>query len=516
MKKLLQVLLAIGIVLGAVYFLAIDHLLKHIIETEGSRTLKARLDVGRVTFHLLPTSIRLENVQVTNPRQPTRNLIEFAAAGTPLQLGALRERRLDIPELQIQGLRFNTTRAQSGAIAGVTPVGDAASSAELPDGAQVALQQQQRLQDEMDRTRQDLGAILAKWQQRVQRLPDDARIDQYRARAAALRSAGQQAELAQLRQQLQSELGNARQLAEEFELDLQNTRAQLAYAQSAPLSGGISAASPQVLNGIVGGLLGAEFKPVLTTLAQQLDQLVRQQTDASANAPQLALLVRRANIDGQLDIGAQPLLFTGTVDNFTPQPRLWGVVTSFALAGVPAQSSQFSAKGSVDLRKTPHIDMRFDLAQFPLRNLPLSTNPQLGLTITSAIADIRGLLTCTGNQVDIDLLSRFEQAALDVRAATDHAAQALKGALHDVAEFDVKLKASGALAQPALSFDSSLTPRLAAALDQQLQSGGAAGAHANPEIQQQLGEVQRLANDFENLRRQLLARQAALQELGTP
>jgi hypothetical protein len=515
MKRLLQALLLIGVLLVAVYFLAIDYVLKGLIEREGSRALAARLDVGHVTFHLLPASIRLEAVQVTNPQQPARNLVEFASLSTPLQLGALRERRLDIPELQIQGLRFNTTRAQSGAIAGVTPVGGASETAELPDSAQIALQQQQRLQDEMSKTRQDLTTILAKWRQHLQQLPDDSRIEEYRQRALQLRSAGQTAELAQLRQQLNSEVGKARQLAEEFELDMQNARAQLAYAQSAPQSAGSVAATPQVLNAMVGALLGAEFKPVLGTLVQQLDNVIRQ-ASAQQDSPQLALLVRRASIDGQLDIGTQPLLFTGTVDNFTPQPRLWNVATSFTLAGVPSQPSQFSARGRADFRKTPNIDLRFDLRQFPLRTLPLSRNPQLAITIDSAVADIQGMLACTGNQVDVNLLSRFQQAKLDVQATTDNAAQTLKGALHDVTDFDVNLQISGSAAQPTLKFDSSLTPRLAAALGQQLQSGNAPGTQPGSELQQQLGGVQQLANDFENLRRELLARQSALQNLGTP
>lgn len=514
MRRLLQALLLLGVVLIAVYFLAIDHVLKAVIEREGSRALTAKLDVGRVTFHLLPTSIRLEAVQVTNPREPTRNLVEFAALSTPLQLDALRAGRIDIPEMQIQGLRFNTTRVQSGAIAGVTPVSSATEPAGLPDSAQVALQQQQRLQDEMNKTRQDLAGILAKWQQRLRELPDESRIEEYRQRAQTLRATGQNAELTQLRQQLNSELGKARQWQQEFELDMQNARAELAYAQSAPQSAGGVAATPQVLNGLVGALLGAEFKPLLSTLVQQLDQLVR--NNARQDTAQPALLVRRATIDGQLDIGTQPLLFAGTIDNLTPQPRQWDVITSFALAGLPTQPSQFSARGRADFRKTPHVDLRFDLRQFPLRGLPLSRNPQLGITIDSAVADIQGMLACTGNQVDVNLLSRFAQTKLDVRATTDSAAQALHAGLQGVTEFDVNLQVSGAMANPNMKFDSSLTPRLAAALGQQLQSGGAQGAAPNSEIQRQLSGVQNLANDFENLRQQLLARQNALQNLGTP
>lgn len=517
MKRILRALLAIVVVAGAAYFLLIDYALKAVIESEGSKALTARFDVHGVTFHLLPLSIRLEGVQVTNPQQPTRNLVEFAELATPLQLAAIRDRKLDIPELRIQGLRFNTTRARTGAIAGLTPTGGAIDSApELPDSAQIALQQQQRLRDEVGRTQQDLAAILAKWQQRLQHLPDDSRIAEYQQRAAALRGAGKNAELAQLRQQLGGELNNARQLADEFELDLQSARAQFAYAQSAPQSGGNFSATPQAMNNIVGSLLGAEFQPVLATLAHQIDRIVAQQT-AAGNSAQPSLLVRRAIIDGQLDLGSQPLLFTGTVDNFTPQPRQWNVVTEFALAGVPAQASQFSARGRADFRKTPSLDLRFDLRQFPLRNFPLSRNPQLGIGIESAVADMQGLLSATGNQIDINLLSRFQQAALDVHAATDSAAQTMKAALQDVSEFDVNLQVSGDMQKPTMKFDSSLTPRLAAALGQQLQPGGAAQpGDLNPELRQQLGGIQQLANDFENLRRQLLDRQAALQNIFEP
>jgi hypothetical protein len=38
----------------------------------------------------------------------------------------------------------------------------------------------------------------------------------------------------------------------------------------------------------------------------------------------------------------------------------------------------------------------------------------------------------------------------------------------------------------------------------------------SPEVRQQLGGIQQLASDFENLRRQVLARQAALQSIFGP
>lgn len=515
MKRLLRAVLIVIALLCAVYFLLIDHVLKALIEREGSKALTARLDVGRVVFHLLPTSIRLESVQVTNPQVPTHNLIEFAALDTPLSLGALRERRIDIPELRIDGLRFDTARARTGAIAGLTPLPSATTGAsDMPDTAQIALQQQQRLRDEVTRTRQDMADLLARWQQRLQQLPDDARVADYQARALALRSAGKSAELAQLRQQVNSELARAQQWKEDFELDLQNARAQLAYAQSAPQSAGSAGATPQALNDIVGALLGGEFKPLLEAAGLRLDRFVRQ---AAAGGDTPAVLIRRAAITGQLDLGSQPLLFAGTVDNLTPQPRQWNVVTEFALTGVPTQPSQFNAQGRIDFRETPRVDVRIDLRQFPLRDFPLSRNPQLGIAIDNATADLQGLLSSTGNQFDLNLVARFHQATLTVQAATDNASQTLRSALQGANEFDMSLQASGAMQQPTLKFDSSLTPRIAAALSQQLQSGsGAQAEQLNPELRQQLNGVQQLAADFETLRQQLLARQAALQSIVAP
>lgn len=514
MKRFLRILLSIVLLLFAIYFLLIDHVLKALIEREGSKALAARLDVGKVVFHLIPTSIRLESVQATNPREPMRNLVEFAALETPLQLGALFERRIEIPELRIEGLRFDTQRERSGAIAGLTPLPATSTIDPVPpDTAQIALQQQQRLRDEVDHTRQDMAALLAKWQQRLQQLPDDARVADYQARAQALRAGNKTAELEQLRAQVRGELARAQQWKEDFELDLQNARAQLAYARSAPLSAGTAGATPQAMNDLVSSLLGSEFKPQLDAAGARLDQFVRQADAAGA----LALLVRRANVSGQLDFGSQPLLFAGTVDNLTPQPRHWNVVTEFALDGLPTQPGHFNARGRIDVRQTPRIDVRIDLRQFPLRDFALSRNPQLGITVQSAAAEVQGLLSSTGNQFDLNLVGRFEQASVVARGATEAASHALKEALQGLTEFDVSLQASGAMHEPTLRFDSSLMPRMAGALSQQLQIGGGPQAEQlNPELREQLDNVQQLVADFETLRQQLLTRQAVLQGIVAP
>ncbi|HSB97997.1 MAG TPA: AsmA family protein, partial [Spongiibacteraceae bacterium] len=411
MKRILSILLISVALLCAAYFLLIDRALKTVIETQGSSALMAKLDVAHVTFHLFPTSIRLEGVQVTNAQQPLRNLVEIRALTTPLSIGAMIDRKIDIPSMEVNGLRFNTARAQSGAIGNLThdltgePAAADSGATALPDANQQARQQNQTLQDELNKTKLDLTAILNRWQQQLQQLPDDNQIEAYRQRAFVLQSANNTAGLTALRQELNNQLGSARKLFDEFTVDMQRTREQFSYARTLPQSGVATiSATPQALNNITGALLGEQFKPLLLTITQQINRL-----SSSGNSAAPALLIRNIALDGQLDLGTQPLLFTGTLANLTPQPRLWDVATSFTLAGVAGQPSQFNARGAIDLRKTANVDIRFDLRQFPLREFPLSKNPRLTIVIEQAQTDIQGLLSLTGNQIDINLLSHFQQ-----------------------------------------------------------------------------------------------------------
>jgi hypothetical protein len=506
------------VVLCAVYFFAIDHILKTIIETQGSKALTAKLDVGAVAFHILPTSIRLEGVQVTNPQQPQRNLIEMRTLFAPLSFAAIEQRKIDIPTMEIGGLRFNTTRAQSGAL---NASADLASSGtengtKLPDAAQLAAQQQQSMQSELQKTKADLTAILFKWQQRLQQLPDDQRIESYRQRAANLQSTHNSAGLTALRQELTTELSGARKLLEELELELQQVRAQFGYAQALPRNGANIGGTPKAINAMAGALLGEQFKPLLLSIAQQIGRLIdTAQNDVGAqNWP---LLIRSLTLDGQLDLGAQPLLFTGTLDNFTPQPKFWNVATHFELAGA-AQPNRFSARGDIDLRKTPRLDARFDLREFPLQQFPLSKNPQFTIVIEQAQTDIQGMLSLIGNQIDINLLSRFQRAALTVQTGNDSSSQALANALRDVGDFDLNVQVSGAVQNPTMKLDSSLSQRLASVMNQLPAQSGAGSSTELPvqlpiQLQQPMNELAQLRNDFENLQRQFTAKQAALQSL---
>jgi uncharacterized protein (TIGR03545 family) len=194
------------------------------------------------------------------------------------------------------------------------------------------------------------------------------------------------------------------------------------------------------------------------------------------------ILARNVDVDGEINLGAAPLHFIGALENLTPQPRLFNVVTRFELHNADGAAGKLSASGTLDYRKLPLQNMRFDLSTFPLRQLPLSTRAPLQITVVDALTDVQGLLSLTGNQVDINMLARFSNAALQITATDDPLSRSAAAALRGVRDFDLKLQVSGNVNNPALTLNSSLDALLSNAINRELGAANAGTGTASPEV----------------------------------
>ena len=108
----------------------------------------------------------------------------------------------------------------------------------------------------------------------------------------------------------------------------------------------------------------------------------------SSGEPEWLILARRIDLDGELELGQNRLPFTGQLDNVTPQPAVWNLPLTFAFSG----AGQLNASGSLDYRKAVNGQAQLSLDQFPVAQLTLTDNPQLGIALEKALASARGLL----------------------------------------------------------------------------------------------------------------------------
>ncbi len=425
MRRLLKFLLLLSGVLIVVYVLSIDSVLKKIIEQQGSRALTAQLDIERVNFHLLSSSIELYGVQATNPQAPLRNIVQLESAVIVLARSELFDRKLVAESVQLHGVRFNQPRAQSGAIAGLTP----AQNNSQPQFTQAPLTQAQLTQAPL-------------------------------------------------------------------------TQAQLTQVPltQVPLTQVPSGAN----DNLTGALFGKQFAPLLQQLMNISAALAE---DAQTTWP---LLLRRVELDGQFELGTTPLRWLGSIDNITPQPRYWNTATQFEFKNAAEQSGTFNAVGTFDARKIATQSIRLSLQNVPLQHLPLSSDSPLNITIDSAVADIQGLWSRTGEQIDLNLLCHLQRAALTVGETSDPVLQAAAGIVRSATDFDIKVQASGSLRAPTVTLNSSLDPAIAKAVANHLyQQAAQSGQLPTTEMQ----SIQQLQTELATLPTVLAERAATLQAL---
>jgi|GEM_PF-755823 len=523
MKRLLQILLVLALLLAAAYHFLIDGAIKSIIEKQASNALKAKVNIADAEFHPAAGSLTLKGVQAADPHAPMRNLAQADSVSLAFDLRAVLARRIVADQVEVHGLRFDQPRNDSGAIAGLTPdmAPPAAPMARQPDTPLLVTQARQDIQEPLRRARAEASALHDQWRQRLQNLTDESRIKRLRERAQQLntaRPAERNAGMAQLRRDVQAELAVVEAARQQFDNESQRAQQDLANVGSMPdreldrlmTNTGISRGD----NG-AGALLGAHLKTLLNQLLAMA--AVANDSGNTQDNGQWFMLARKIIFDGQYDLARQPLRFTGVINNATPQPAFWNVPMTFTLNGAADQPGRLNAAGTLDLRDTSG-QVNFSLNQVPVAGLALGGPSDMNITLEKANATSDGQFTLKANRVDLKIDSHFQQAALAVHSSDGATAQALQQALSGMTEFDLDALANGAAQNPVVSVRSTLDQQLAGAVSAQLQQqSGALGAQMRTQLQQalapDLAAIEQLRGEIEQIRQALGERQRALIEL---
>ena len=124
------------VVLWLFAFFAFDPALKYALERAGRTAAGAKVDVGSLRSRWLRGTIEVRRVAVADADKPMTNVVELSRAAFALDVGAALRGKAVIREAALEGLRFGTPRATSGALPRAAPskLGRAVREKLAPEG----------------------------------------------------------------------------------------------------------------------------------------------------------------------------------------------------------------------------------------------------------------------------------------------------------------------------------------------------------------------------------------------
>ena len=484
----LLVFLALVALIGALYWFFADWLIKRSIEQVGSAFVGAKVELDRADLKLFDGEITLTRLQVTNAREPMRNLIELAEIHAGIDLRQLFWQRIHLNDVRVSGIQFDTARSSSGAIPGSEPAGvmkllpdmanvDWASLGSKEGGMAFLDSLELESLQSVEQLRAELDAAKQRFEQKRAALPDSKKLDDYKVRAKALKidrdaSKTEQAlaliksakEIDALRKDIKRDTDAVKALRDELKQSRERLKAQYETVKAAPKKDMEKALAQLSVNSpgtdkLVSGMLGPELENRLNQgmdlyqTAEPWISKARVLAGQNPNAPppparfagitvhfpeadpQPAFWLKKAALDGQLDVLGWQGSFAGELTDVSDSPALVAEPTRLALDGSGKQGGTLALQASLDRRQAaPIADAELRFEQLAFQPQVLSEQPSLRLSAEKGL--LAGSVTVASKADWLKLVTSLNFSALQLKVASDQDNEIVQAILAELAQTD--------------------------------------------------------------------------------
>ncbi len=546
----------VGLVV-AVWLLLVDTWVKRAIEQAGTAAVGAKVELDAADLSLMPLGLVLARLQVTDPDEPMTNAVEIARiAGTldPLQL--LR-RKVIIEEMTVDGLRFKTPRRTSGAVSERPrreadeereDGGFSLPSVQLNDPKEILAKELDALQSLRlaDSLRAEVDTEKEKWRQQIAALPDKAKLNDYKQRIEALRSAGKGGlggvlggvqEVKKLHEEVRQDLDRITRVKTELERTVTSLRERADDVARMPqedvkrlmekysVSGqGLANITRVLFRGPL-----ADYVQTAVRWHRRLEPFLSRPVERKEKAevevvkplrgkgvdvrfpertPLPEWLIRKSRVSLEISAGA----ISGEVKNLTAEQHVLGAPTTFAFAGEKLKGlDAITLDGMINRvdRANPRDSANLRLAGYRLDDMRLG-GEKAPIALKQGLADLDVRAVLSGPSLDATIGSKVRGVKIeaDAQLAPGPIGEAMAGALADVKAFQVKADVTGTQDR----FDM----RVESDLDDVLKD--AVGKQAKAQVAQLEGQLraaidERVKTKLEEVRGQLGGYDALVQDL---
>jgi uncharacterized protein (TIGR03545 family) len=552
-------------VLVAAYWFGLNPLARWVLVQTGQSLTKAKVDLGSAQVSLARAQVELVGLQVADPRRPLKNLLAADGLTLDLDTAALLRRRLIVEQACVSGLRVDTDRDESGALAPgdglrLTLPGKellASAGRQLAESGrqwleQVAAGLQQDLTQEIERleTVRTVNDLVERWPRQCQELETQAQVLRTRVERLRERFAHPPTnplEILESCRQLTAELESLQRDVEQLQRQCAQLPQQAERDQQAVVAAAgrdrdelrrrfrLDRLRPEQLSEY---LLQRELGERVATVLQWVHWVSRQGTTADEPEPVRArgvdvlpahpvepdFLIRHLSAAGRVWCEGRPYDFLATLAGLTTQPKVLGAPTEIrARVKLPAE---LWVEATIDRSGAePHDRI---IVQCPawaqaartlgnVDQLALSISPgntALGLDVQICGPRLSGRLRTVQEPVELT-------AVLGPRCGGTRVAGVLQTALSGVRRLEADVYLCGTVAQPQWRLESNLGVQLVAGLSTAVQReletrGDQLYAAMQRKVEERLAVAQQtLVARQAQVHNQLLAAIAEARQMGT-
>jgi uncharacterized protein (TIGR03545 family) len=504
-------------------FFFFDPVLKYALIKAGQAAAGAKVEISSVKSKWLRGTLEIRGVDVADKNQPMKNVVAFERAAFKLDVGAALRGKAVIREAAVEGLRFGTARATSGALPHppppsklelalrekLAPLEGAATgkAAEVKSNAvgQVDAAKLQGLK-KLDDAKAKASEIEERWKGKQKETQDIAREAQDISKQLQAMGGGGSSpqdilKKVQQSKQLQDRIkalikrvDDQREQARRDLAEVQDALKQADELRGKDVNGLLAAAGMPTLDSqdLARRLLGAQTASRLGTAlhwlswAREKAAAKKAASAASASSAPPApkrrqgvdiefprahsypqFLLENAKLSGTLDqvFMGQDMAIGGVLNGVTSNPALYGKPATLELTGNASAGESLKLSGRLDQQDEPvGVSVKFAGTGFSLAGASLGDG-EVGGKISAGQAKATGEIRAVGDEWKGEVLVEANGVKLEPKVAlTGIAGGAVTDALKSLNSFQVRVGISGKESALKLTFSSNIADALAAAM----------------------------------------------------
>jgi len=233
--------------IAAFLILLLDSILKDSVENQGTRILRAQVDVNSLATSLMSQSIDIGNLEVANADLLNENLLEAGRIKFDFDLGRAFSKKIIIEDMRLEGLRFNQQRktpaqpyrppeegkSEPQKIEKETPLSGFGFAQALKFKSPGDILKEEKLEtlESIDKARNEIESLKSNWQTRMDQQLNPDVLKQMQQRIQNLKAQGKNlkdpaaiqaftAEIQAVRREIQSHLDTIHNFQKNLEKDI--------------------------------------------------------------------------------------------------------------------------------------------------------------------------------------------------------------------------------------------------------------------------------------------------------